>query len=357
MPKGALSKSTAFSSAWCGAWSVAIASIVPSERPATSASRSESSRSGGFIFVRVEKSDFATSSSVRTRWCGVTSQVTPDAGGLRAPHHVEGKRRREVRHVQASARHLGHQQVARHRGRLRHGRLAREAEARGDRALVHRRALREAPVLGVLDDRQVEQPRVLEGVAQLAAVCQPLPVVGEGDRAGLAQLAEGRHHLALLTLRDGADRIEPRAAGDLAPQAQELAGLAAVVDRVRVGHRADGGEAARGRRGEPRRDRLGVLAPGLAQVRVQVDEAGQDQKARGVEHLGVAGLDAVADLDDAAVGEQHVEAAVLPGRRIDELAAADQELAAHARPPRGARRAAGTGPPCARRRRWRPGRG
>ena len=47
MPLAAMWNSTRFSSSWCGAWSVAIASSVPSTRPAMQASRSLSSRSGG----------------------------------------------------------------------------------------------------------------------------------------------------------------------------------------------------------------------------------------------------------------------------------------------------------------------
>src|SRR5215831_13581453 len=53
MPNGALSNSTCFSSAACGAWSVAMTSMLPSARPSSMASRSAPSRSGGFIFVLV----------------------------------------------------------------------------------------------------------------------------------------------------------------------------------------------------------------------------------------------------------------------------------------------------------------
>ena len=80
MPIGASSKGTSFSSRACGAWSVAMQSIVPSFRPAISAWRSASERSGGFIFSRVSRrSSNAVSMSVR--WCGLTSQVifTPRA--------------------------------------------------------------------------------------------------------------------------------------------------------------------------------------------------------------------------------------------------------------------------------------
>ncbi len=76
MPNGARLNSTSFSSAWWGAWSLAMASTVPSASPARSACRSASERSGGFILVLVEKPVSATASSVSSRWCGVTSQVT-----------------------------------------------------------------------------------------------------------------------------------------------------------------------------------------------------------------------------------------------------------------------------------------
>ncbi len=77
MPNGAMLNCTSFSSAWCGAWSLAMQSTAPSARPLSSASRSFCERRGGFILVCVEKPLFATSSSVRIRWWGATSQVTP----------------------------------------------------------------------------------------------------------------------------------------------------------------------------------------------------------------------------------------------------------------------------------------
>ena len=80
MPIGASSNGTSFSSRACGAWSVAMQSIVPVRRPSISAWRSSSQRSGGFIFSRV--SSFSSSAwSVSVRWCGLASQVifTPRA--------------------------------------------------------------------------------------------------------------------------------------------------------------------------------------------------------------------------------------------------------------------------------------
>ena len=73
VPIGASSHGTSFSSRACGAWSVAMQSMVPSRRPSISAWRSASPRSGGFIFSRVSSREASTSSSVSERWCGDAS--------------------------------------------------------------------------------------------------------------------------------------------------------------------------------------------------------------------------------------------------------------------------------------------
>ena len=237
--------------------------------------------------------------------------------------------------MEAPAGPLRDEQIARDGGRLRDRRLARQAEPRGDGALVHRRALGQAPVLRVLDDPKVEEARVLERAPQDSAVREPLPVVGDGDGARLGELAVRGDLLALLAARRGRDRVQPRAARGAAPGHDELAHLAHVVDGIGVRHRADGGEPAGRRRLEARLDRLRVLAAGLAQVCVQVDEAREDVPARDVEDLRVARLDPVADLRDDAVGEQHVEAAVASGGGIHEAAAAQQQRARHDSPSHG----------------------
>ena len=58
------------------------------------------------------------------------------------------------------------------------------------------------------------------------------------------------------------------------PDPCQHAGL--VERRRRVRHRADRREPAVGGRGQPARDRLGILVAGLAQVGVQIDEARRD---------------------------------------------------------------------------------
>ena len=65
IPFGASAKPLVFSSSACGAWSVIIASIVPSFNPSIIAFRSFSSLRGGFIFAFTP--DFKTSSTVNVK--------------------------------------------------------------------------------------------------------------------------------------------------------------------------------------------------------------------------------------------------------------------------------------------------
>ena len=109
-----------------------------------------------------------------------------------------------------------------------------------------------------------------------------------GPRAG--HQAELGELLAGQAAGHGAHRLHVRPARPRGRGRGRAAAASAVSVTGRgVGHRQHGGVAAD--RGGPRagEDRLGVLAAGLAQVRVQVDEAGQGDEAVGVEDLGPRG--------------------------------------------------------------------
>ena len=88
-----------------------------------------------------------------------------------------------------------------------------------------------------------------------------------------------------------------------------LGGLGRVGDRAGVGHREDRGEAADRCGGGPGGDRLGVLAAGLAQVRVEVDQTGKRDEPVGVEDVGATGRAQGADLGDHPVLDEQVLAA------------------------------------------------
>ncbi len=109
MPNAAWSYSTFLSSTVWGAWSVAMQSMVPSRSPSTTAWRSASDRSGGFILVEVSYSVSLTAWSVSSRWWGVASAVTRTPARLAPAHRVHGRRRGEVGDVDPAPGQLGEQ--------------------------------------------------------------------------------------------------------------------------------------------------------------------------------------------------------------------------------------------------------
>ena len=151
----------------------------------------------------------------------------------------------------------------------------------GELALVHLGALGEPRLLGVLGDDAVERLDVLQRPAHQHRVADALAVVGEDPDPGgrVGHRAELGEPLALEPDGDRADRVDVAVAGLAAEPPDLLDDAGGVGDRLGVGHRVHGGEAAqRGRLGAGL-DRLGVLAARLAQVRVQVDQAGQRDQA------------------------------------------------------------------------------
>ena len=98
------------------------------------------------------------------------------------------------------------------------------------------------------------------------------------------------------------------------PPHDEVGHRAAVVGRIGVGHAADGGEAARRRRPRARGDVLFVLVPGLAQVHVQVDEAGRDHLAAAVDDPGARSPAARAPLSTALTTPSSIRRSVILSR-------------------------------------------
>lgn len=167
---------------------------------------------------------------------------------------------------------------------------AAETELGRDDALVHLGALGEAGLLGVLGDDTAERLHVLQGASHDHRVVDALAVVGEDlhSGGGVVHGSELGELLALQADGDGADGLHVAVAGLLAEPPDLLDDTRGVGDREGVGHGVNCGEAADGRGPGAGEHRLGVLAAGLAQVRVQVDEAGQQDLARGLDDGGVA---------------------------------------------------------------------
>src|SRR5207302_9100763 len=106
--------------------------------------------------------------------------------------------------------------------------------------------------------------------------------VGEGDGAALDEAADLGQLGALAALGDGADGEDVGVAGPLRLEVDELGGRLAVEGRLGVGHAGDRGDAAGEGGGGAGGDGLVLLAAGLAEVDVHVDQAGADDLAGGV---------------------------------------------------------------------------
>ena len=127
--------------------------------------RSRRPPTGRRVASQAQRRAPAIHSSVRARWCGVTSHVTGRPAALACRTELERARRRDMGQVQPGARHVADdigkdREVARDRGLL--GRIgpAPETEDRGHEPVVRLRAGRQPGVLGMVDDRQPERARV-----------------------------------------------------------------------------------------------------------------------------------------------------------------------------------------------------
>ena len=103
---------------------------------------------------------------------------------------------------------------------------------------------------------------------------------------------------------DRADRVDVAVAGLAAQPPDLLDDAGGVGDRLGVGHRVHGGEAAERRGRRTGLDGLGVLAAGLAQVGVQVDQARQRDESGRVDDLDASSASPYVSLDDAVLQEQ-----------------------------------------------------
>ena len=137
------------------------------------------------LHARVEAADVALGQAEVVRR-GLAGHL--EAALLRRRDGLDGLDAAQVLHVDAAALVAGQRGVARdHRG-LRHARDARDAEQRADLALVHRAVARERRILLVQGQHAAAQALVLQREAQHPGARDRLAVVGEAQRALVAQL-------------------------------------------------------------------------------------------------------------------------------------------------------------------------
>ena len=157
----------------------------------------------------------------------------------------------------------------------------------GQLALVHLRVLGQPRLLGVLGDDAVERLDVLERATHQHGVVDALAVVAEHPHLGgrVRHGAQLGQPLAAEPDRHRADGAHVDQAGHLAQAPDLLDDARGVGDGGGVGHGVHARVAAERGRREPGQHGLGVLATGLAQVGVQVDEAGQGDEPVGVDDV------------------------------------------------------------------------
>ena len=305
IPFAASPNSTALSTSVCGAWSVAIASAVPSRSAARQASgvRRRAQRR-----VHPQRRREGRGRRAPRRATGRRPRRPPRRPAPRAGDPLVGEREVMRRHVagdrqarrpspagrgRATAAVETWVRCSRAPGTSRHdvGRGSRgRARPPPPRPRPASRAARgrsrrspsfaSAPsvcvgVLGMVDDRQPERARVGQRVAQdrgrpdrrpVVARTRPTPASASSPSAASVSPARPAVTAPYASSSTGDPDATRRP-----PGSRQHAGL--VERRRRVRHRADGREPAVRRRGQPGRDGLGILVARLAQVGVQIDEA------------------------------------------------------------------------------------
>ena len=128
----------------------------------------------------------------------------------------------------------------------------------------------------MLGNHAVEALDVFEGATHEDGIGDALAVVREDAhlRARACHRTQRRKMLAFQSLCDGTDGTHLDPVGCLAQIQHLVDDGSRVLSGRRIGHRMHGGVAAHGGRAGASEDGFGILAAGLAQVRVNVHEAG-----------------------------------------------------------------------------------
>ena len=199
-----------------------------------------------------------------------------------------------------------------------------EAETGGDDALVHHGLVGHRLVLTVVEHGEVEHLRVFDGAAHELVGLHAEAVVGERDDASFLERAVRGELLALHADGDAAGRVNAHGRGGTGGL-DELDGAGVVGDGRGVGHAHHGGETAGGgglRTGE---DGLLVRLAGLAEMDVDVDEAGADDEAAGVDHARLFLLRASELGDELAAGNEDIALGVALSGGVDDATVFDPE--------------------------------
>lgn len=248
------------------------------------------------------------------------------AFGLGGAHQGHAGRARQAAqvHTRAGAAHEFDDGEDRDRfGRDRH---AGQAEPRGERA-AGGHALAQVAVLRAQPHGVAEGAGVEQRALQHLRVTQRDVGLAEADATGLGELGHFGEHFTGEAARERAEREQARALHLLGAELEHLDQAGLVEHGVGVGRADQAGDAAGHRRGHLAFEHAFVLVAGFAQPRGQVDQAGHDEAALGIERaVGAEVGRCAADGEHLAVGDGHVGLAVDARRRIDDAPIGDQDF-------------------------------
>ena len=240
----------------------------------------------------------------------------PDAPSLGLPDEGDTGGGGQPLNVDPAPRHVGQGQITSHADGLGHRWGASQAETRGHDPLVHHPALGQIHVFRVGEDGHVERLGVLEGQTQQGAGPNGPAAVGKGDGARVDDLTELDERLTLGAHRNGGDRIDPGRGGPAPLRGHEAHTGGVVGYGIGNGHGAHRPEPSCHRCPGTRGDRLPMLVPRLAQVRVEVDEGRCHHQTGRIDDLGPFCFQSLPYLLHHALGQHDVEDLIESGRRI-----------------------------------------
>ncbi len=162
-----------------------------------------------------------------------------------------------------------------------------QAEADGARAFAHNAAGEERGILAVVNHRQIERIAVVHDLAHQARGGYGLAVVADGDDSGIFHRGDFGKGFAFAAYGGRADRPDVHGSGSGGAFDDGARDGGVVVHGLSIRHAADGCESAASGRTRAGFDGFGHFLAGLAQVAVEIDEAGRDDEAGGIEDFGV----------------------------------------------------------------------
>ena len=193
----------------------------------------------------------------------------------------------------------------------------------GDLPLVHQAAGSQVQILAVGGDGQPQRGGLFQCLQQAAGVHHRPAVIAEGDGPRLLQSGQVRQLLPLQVLGDAGSGVHGGVRG-LGPVQQRPDRFGGIHGGFGVWHGQQAGDTPRG--SSPAAG-VHVLLVGEARVPemdVYIHQAGRRHQASAVDHLGVLGKQAFAQLGNLAILQQQVHHLVQPLGGVDDPSVLNQ---------------------------------